>query len=112
MLVNNAGVGFYDSIREGVELLDFANATNLRSANMLTNLSTPCLIKSKGNILKVSSIAGIKPTLHLKFLPYSITKAGMDHFTRCVALELAPEGVRLNSVNPGCTHTPFFQPAG
>ncbi|KAJ0176078.1 hypothetical protein K1T71_008252 [Dendrolimus kikuchii] len=112
VLVNNAGVGFHGSIRDGIELLDRAFASNLRSAYLLTSLATPYLIQSKGNVVNVSSVAGIKPIPQLKLLPYSVTKAGIDQFTRCVALELAPYGVRVNSVNPGCTKTPFLGAAG
>lgn len=38
-------------------------------------------------------------------LAYNISKAGLDQLTRCSALELAPKGVRVNSVNPGVVIT-------
>lgn len=38
-------------------------------------------------------------------LAYNLSKAGVDQLTRCTALELAPKGVRVNSVNPGVVVT-------
>ena len=39
---------------------------------------------------------------------YCMSKAGLDHFTRCIALEGAPFGIRVNSVNPGAIYTPIM----
>ncbi|CAH2041372.1 unnamed protein product, partial [Iphiclides podalirius] len=112
VLVNNAGVGVRGGIRDGVEKLDRAMATNVRSAYLLTSLATPYLIQSKGNVVNISSVAAFKPIKDVQFLPYCMSKAALDQFTRCVALELGPEGVRVNSVNPGGTKTNFAETAG
>ncbi|KOB65070.1 Short-chain dehydrogenase [Operophtera brumata] len=112
VLVNNAGVGVRASILDGVKPFDEAIATNIRSAYLLTSLATPYLIESKGNVVNVSSVAAFGPIKGVDFLPYCISKAAMDQFTKCVALELGPQGVRVNSVNPGCTRTPFAEAAG
>ncbi|KAJ0176079.1 hypothetical protein K1T71_008253 [Dendrolimus kikuchii] len=112
VLVNNAGVGFNGSIRDGVELFDRAISCNLRSAYLLTSLATPYLVKNKGNVVNVSSVAAMRPIKDIPFLPYCISKAGMDMFTKCLALELGRDGVRVNSVNPGGTKTPFIEAAG
>ena len=51
----------------------------------------------------------VKPTKYTKvvhgFLPYTITKAGLERFTRSAAVELSSEGVRMNAVQPGLTKT-------
>lgn len=112
VLVNNAGVGCNASISDGIEPYDRVMACNMRSVYLLTSLATPHLIKSKGNIVNVSSVAAFKPIKDMDFLPYCISKAALDQFTKCVALELAPKGVRVNSVNPGATRTPFAVNAG
>ncbi|XP_028034856.1 uncharacterized protein LOC114246508 [Bombyx mandarina] len=112
VLVNNAGVGFRGSVRDGVELFDQAMASNLRPAYLLTGLITQHLMKTKGNIVNVSSVAAFRPIKDLDFTPYCISKAGLDMFTKCVALELARDGIRVNSVNPGGTKTPFVEAAG
>lgn len=45
-------------------------------------------------------------------MSYCISKAGVDQLTRCSALELAPKGVRVNSVNPGVIITDCHKRAG
>lgn len=112
VLVNNAGVGIRASILDGIEPFDTAMSLNIRPVYFLTSLAAPYLIESKGNIINVSSVAAFGPIKGVDFLPYCMTKAAMDQFTRCVALELGPKGVRVNSVNPGCTRTPFIENAG
>jgi len=62
-------------------------------------LCVPHLIETHGNIVNVSSTAGTRVVLGV--LAYSMSKAAMNHMTSCTALELAPKGVRVNSVNPG-----------
>ncbi|XP_053612644.1 3-alpha-(or 20-beta)-hydroxysteroid dehydrogenase-like [Plodia interpunctella] len=42
-------------------------------------------------------------------LPYSVSKAALDHFTRGSALELAPKGVRVNTVSPGPVKTDILE---
>lgn len=66
---------------------------------MLTQLAVPHLIASKGNIVNVSSICGTRSFEDL--LGYCMSKAALDQFTKCTALELIGKGVRVNSVNPG-----------
>lgn len=112
VLVNNAGVGMRGSIRDGVEPYDTVMAVNVRSIYLLTSLATPYLVKTKGCIVNVSSVAAFKPIKDADYLPYCISKAALDQFTRCVALELARDGVRVCSVNPGGTKTPFAENAG
>lgn len=77
---------------------DFDNlfSINLRSVVILSQLAIPHLIKTKGNIINISSGSGIK-ALPI-FAYYGMTKAAMDHYTRCLAVELGPKGVRVNSV--------------
>jgi NAD(P)-dependent dehydrogenase (short-subunit alcohol dehydrogenase family) len=41
-----------------------------------------------------------------------MSKSAVDQFTRCVALELAPEGVRVNAVNPGVVRTNLHRRSG
>lgn len=56
-----------------------------------------------GVILVTSSGAGLRPTYGT--LPYSVSKAGLNHAVRCLAGELAPFNVRVNAVAPGLTRT-------
>lgn len=112
VLVNNAALGVRGSIFDGIELYDMAMNGNMRSVYLLTSLVAPHLIKTKGNVVNVSSVAAFKPIKDVDYLPYCISKAALDQFTKCLAVELGPKGVRVNSVNPGGTRTSFVQNAG
>lgn len=104
ILINNAGVlipGTFESMT--MDDYDTMMATNVRGVVSLTQLAIPHLIETKGNIVNVSSISGIIPTE--QYFAYACSKAGLDHFTRCLAIELAEKGVRVNSINPGFIDT-------
>lgn len=111
VLVNNAGVGAKSSIEStSMEPYDYIMTTNLRSVYELTTYAVPHLIETKGNIVNVSSTAGLRafPVI----LTYCMSKAALDQFTKCVSLELAPKGVRVNSVNPAVIKTNFHKNMG
>ena len=111
ILINNAGVLEMGTVENtSLEQYDRVMNVNLRAVYHLTMLATPHLIKSKGNIVNVSSVNGIRSFPGV--LAYNISKAGLDQFTRCVALELAPKGVRVNSVNPGVIITELQKRGG
>ncbi|KAH8407789.1 hypothetical protein KR222_007817 [Zaprionus bogoriensis] len=111
VLVNNAGIIELGSIEStSLEQYDRLMNTNVRSLYQLTMLATPELIKSKGNIINVSSVNGIRSFPGV--LAYNVSKAAVDQFTRCVTLELAPKGVRVNSVNPGVIITELQKRGG
>ncbi|KOB74729.1 Hydroxybutyrate dehydrogenase [Operophtera brumata] len=113
VLVNNAGIAPNASILapDAMDTFDKTMTTNLRSVVHLTHLAAPYLVESKGNIVNVSSIAALSVVVNYSSA-YSTSKAGLDHFTRCVALELAAKGVRVNTVNPGPVKTDILESAG
>ncbi|XP_052743289.1 3-oxoacyl-[acyl-carrier-protein] reductase FabG-like [Bicyclus anynana] len=106
ILVNNAGKSeFVDIASEDVmEKFDEIFDINLRAAVFLTSLSVPHLIKSRGNIVNISSI-GARAVLFPGNFAYCASKAALDHFTKAVSLDLAPHGVRANSISPGPVKT-------
>lgn len=111
VLVNNAGIIETGTIENtSMEQFDRVMNTNIRSIYHLTMLSVPHLVKTKGNIVNVSSVNGIRSFPGV--LAYNISKVGVDQFTRCVALELAAKGVRCNCVNPGVTITNLHKRGG
>ncbi|XP_056013605.1 3-oxoacyl-[acyl-carrier-protein] reductase FabG-like isoform X2 [Ostrea edulis] len=111
ILVNNAGILKSGSIETtSLEQYDECMNTNVRAIYHLTMLAVPHLVNAKGNIVNVSSMAGIRS--FPGFLPYCVSKSALDHFTRCTAIELAPKQVRVNSVNPGVIITNIFKTLG
>jgi NAD(P)-dependent dehydrogenase (short-subunit alcohol dehydrogenase family) len=111
VLVNNAGILRTGSIEQtSLEQYDEVMNTNVRSVYHLTMLATPHLIKTKGNIVNVSSVAGTRSFPGL--LAYCVSKTAIDQFTKCVALELASKGVRVNAVNPGVIVTDIHKRGG
>jgi NAD(P)-dependent dehydrogenase (short-subunit alcohol dehydrogenase family) len=83
---------------------------NLRSVFHLMQLAAPHLIKTKGNIVNISSVTGLRSFPGV--LAYCVSKAGLDQLTRCAALEMAPKGVRVNAVNPGVVVTEIHKRGG
>jgi len=100
VLFNNAGVWDPAAFSESpVELYDKIFNVNVRSLIALTQLAVPHLIKTKGNIINNSSVAGVKPKA--TGIYYGVSKAAVNHFSKCLAVDLGPKGVRVNCVNPG-----------
>jgi NAD(P)-dependent dehydrogenase (short-subunit alcohol dehydrogenase family) len=100
VLVNNAGIFDHKSFLESdLDLFDEVFNINVRSVVALTKLCVPHIIATKGNIINVSATLGIRSQSWACF--YNMSKAALDHFTRCLSLELASLDVRVNSVNPG-----------
>lgn len=111
-MVNNAGFGRVTKITDGnaMEEFDHIMNTNIRAVVNLTHLAIPYLEQTRGNIINVSSIAALKPN-HNGWT-YCTSKAALDHFSRCMALDLAPMGIRVNVVSPGPVETDFRQNMG
>ena len=136
VLVNNAGVLEMGSIENtSMEQYDRVMGTNMRAVYHLTMMAVPHLEVTRGNIVNVSSVNGIRSfpgnALNINsFLPslthslsvtvrtsagvlaYNVSKAALDQFTRCVSLELAAKQIRVNSVNPGVIVTELQKRGG
>lgn len=82
ILVNNAGIYKLALITDPniLKTYDAVMNTNLRSVIQLTNLAAPYLKETKGNIVNVSSISSHR-IFGEKYMPYALSKIGMDHFT-------------------------------
>jgi NAD(P)-dependent dehydrogenase (short-subunit alcohol dehydrogenase family) len=110
-LVNAAGIiasGTIENTGDAAwdEMLDI----NLRAPFRLMRALTPMLIRSRGSVVNVSSVTGLRAFPGV--LAYCVSKAGVDQLTRCAALELAPHGVRVNAVNPGVVVTNLHRRSG
>jgi NAD(P)-dependent dehydrogenase (short-subunit alcohol dehydrogenase family) len=111
VLVNAAGHISTGSIENtSLAAWDAMMNVNLRAVFHLMQLAAPHLIKTKGNIVNVSSVTGLRSFPGV--LAYCVSKAGVDQLTRCAALELAPQGVRVNAVNPGVVVTEIHKRGG
>jgi len=111
ILVNAAGIiGSGLAAETSDETFDGMMDINVRSLFRLTRAAIPHLEKTSGNIVNVSSVAGLRPYPGL--LPYCVSKAAVDQMTRCLSLELGPRGVRVNAVNPGVVVTNLHRAGG
>jgi NAD(P)-dependent dehydrogenase (short-subunit alcohol dehydrogenase family) len=111
ILVNAAGILKTGSIlNTTMEDFDYMMNINLRSVFSLMQTAIPFLKETKGNIVNVSSVVGLRAFPNI--LAYCVSKAALDHLTRCSALELAPFGIRVNAVNPGVVITNLHRESG
>jgi meso-butanediol dehydrogenase / (S,S)-butanediol dehydrogenase / diacetyl reductase len=106
VLANVAGVvqfGRFDEITEAD--WDRVHAVDLKGPFLTMQAALPHLRACRGNIVNVSSVAGNKPQGYTT--AYSAAKGGLTMLTRSLALELAPERIRVNAVCPGTVDTPI-----
>ena len=104
VLVNAAGIiASAPAVETSDDDLERMFAINVRALFGLSREAIPHLLKTKGNIVNVSSVAGLRP--YAGILTYCASKAAVDQITRCLALELGPAGIRVNAVNPGVVVT-------
>lgn len=112
VLINNAGI--MSPRKPVVETTaaewDKAVNINLRAVYFCSKHAIPPLRASKGNIVNVASILGLRGRGAGTSL-YCITKAGVVNFTRDLAIELAPD-IRVNCVCPGAVDTDMLQAVG
>lgn len=113
VLVNNAGIIRQDTVLSGtiMNTYDQVMNTNLRAIVEMTTMAAPHLIKAKGCIVNTSSIASKSIQKGSLYPAYTMSKAGVDCFTRLAALELATSRVRVNAVNPGPVSTNLLKNA-
>ncbi|MEM5388826.1 SDR family oxidoreductase [Paraburkholderia phymatum] len=78
-------------------------AVNLSGPFYLCQAAIPHLLQTRGNIVNVASSGGLKAQAYL--VPYSTSKAGLIHMTRCMAMEFMHQPIRINAVAPGAMDT-------
>lgn len=86
------------------DLIDYQLQVNVR-APMLCAQKAGAIMRAKGsgNIINVSTPGALRA--HLPGLPYDATKGAIDSFTRAMAIEYMPDGVRVNGLAPGWADT-------
>ncbi|MEV0697144.1 oxidoreductase [Saccharopolyspora sp. NPDC050389] len=111
LLVNNVGGG------DGGLLAGFADLTeehwqqtfdlNFFSAVRTTRAALPSLLRNRGAIINISSIGARAP--HSGPMPYTTAKAALTAFSKALATEVGPQGVRVNTVSPGPVRTSLWE---
>lgn len=104
-LVNNAGIGIYESFAETSEgTFDLLMNIHLKGTFFLTQTLLP-LIADGGTIVNLSS--GLARFTMLGYAAYAAMKGGIEVLTRYMAAELGPRRIRVNTVAPGAIETDF-----
>jgi meso-butanediol dehydrogenase / (S,S)-butanediol dehydrogenase / diacetyl reductase len=106
VLANVAGVvqfGRFETITDAE--WDRVHAIDLKGPFMVMQAALPHVRAAKGSIVNVSSVAGRVPQPYTT--AYSAAKGGLTMLTRALALELSPEGIRVNAICPGTVDTPI-----
>lgn len=109
LLVNNFGTAHYrEFTQETLESMEEVLQINLLSHMALTRLALPKMIaKKSGAIINISSVWG--QTGGSCEVAYSAAKAGLIGFTKALAKELAPAGITVNCVAPGCVESKMLE---
>lgn len=113
LLVNNAGVspvsGLFQDVPDSV--WDRTLAVNLSGMrNAILAVLPHMLHEKRGQIVNLASIWGLRGASCE--VTYACTKAAVIGLTRSLAMELAPSGIRVNAVAPGCIETDMLRPLG
>lgn len=108
-LVNNVGINALPRMMEVSEAhWDEVIAVNLRSALFCTKAALVPLRASHGNVVMVASVTGLIAGPPVGVV-YPIGKAGLISMAKSLALELAPDKIRVNCICPGYINTPMVQ---
>ncbi len=106
VLANVAGVvqfGRFETITDAE--WDRVHDVDLKGPFMVMQAAMPLIRACTGTIVNVSSVAGRVPQPYTT--AYSAAKGGLTMLTRALALELSPEGIRVNAICPGTVDTPI-----
>ena len=111
VLHNNVGIESRTDLLETTEEeWDQVLEVDLKSVFLATRAAAPAIIaRGGGSVICVSSIAGHRG--HGR-TAYAAAKAGIEGFVRTVAVQLGPEGVRINAIAPGTVWTPMVEGLG
>ena len=108
-LVNNAGIQVSKPLLQtSVDEWDTVMANNLRSVFLSVKLAHP-LFKNAGGgaIVNVSSVHAVATSVNIA--AYAASKGGLLAFTRAMAIEFAPDNIRVNAILPGAVDTPMLR---
>lgn len=110
ILVNNAGTTHLPAPLDEITEQDFDKvfAVNCKSVFLTAKHIVPHMKKqAAGAILNVASTAAVSPRPRLSW--YNASKGWMNNATKGMAIELAPNGIRVNAINPVAGETPLLK---
>ncbi|MDS1135152.1 SDR family NAD(P)-dependent oxidoreductase [Nitratireductor indicus] len=109
VLHNNVGVTkMGNPVDLSEEDWNFSLETNLTGVFLTCKHVLPIMVAQRsGAIVNISSLASIQIN-RMPYFGYYASKAGLNHFTRALAVEYAPHGIRANAVLPGVIDTPLI----
>ena len=107
VLCNAAGVGRFEHFQDiSLEGWHEVLSVNLDGTFHVIRAALPALLSRRGAIVSVASLAGLRGQAYST--SYCVSKAGIVSLTRCLAVEFAKQGLRVNCVCPGGVRTPFL----
>jgi len=108
VLVNNAGVAPTAPLPEStIEDWRAVMSVDVDGVYFGCKAALPHLLRTAGCIVNVSSVSGLGGDWNMS--AYNAAKGAVSNFTRSLALELGPQGVRVNAVNPSLVITPLTE---
>ena len=108
-VVNNAALQIAKPIIEtSAEEWDAVMASNLRSVFLGSKLAHPMLVQAGGGaIVNTSSVHAVATSANIA--AYAASKGGLLALTRAMAIEFAPDNIRVNAILPGAVDTPMLR---
>lgn len=110
IVVNNAGVTHRPMAMEDVEDAQFDRImrVNMKAVYLIARHALPVMkAQGSGCILNIASTGGVSPRPNLTW--YNASKGWMNTATQAMAIELAPQGIRVNAINPVAGETPLLK---
>ncbi len=107
-LVNNAALQIAKPLIETtVQEWDEVMASNLRAVFLSVKLAHPFLKLHGGAVVNVSSVHAVQTSTNIA--AYAASKGGLLALTRAMAIEFAPDDIRVNAILPGAVDTPMLR---
>lgn len=108
IVVNNAGWSYHNKpvLETTEEEFDRVFAINVKSIYNFTAVATPHLARQGGSFINIGSTAGIRPRPGLVW--YNSTKGAVHNASKVLAVELAPQKIRVNVIAPVAGETPLL----